>query len=99
MDSTCWAMYGNRRQSTNPETTICYENQLFFLVHEQMEYDWGAKATDNNHIDAMCGLGHEKASDKAQGLVARAAHEGLIRQNAYSITFVPQKLALSVAYE
>jgi hypothetical protein len=89
MDYMCLAMYGNAKQTGNPSTTVCNENQLFFLVNEQEEWDWGARATDNKHIDAMCGLGHEKASSKAQGFVARAAHEGLIKRNAYSITFVP----------
>ena len=97
MDTMCLAMYGNRKQTGNPSTTVCNENQLFFLVNEQEEWDWGARATDNKHIDAVCGLGHEKASSKAQGFVARAAHEGLIKRNAYSVTFVPQKLALPVA--
>lgn len=82
----------------NPATSVCHENQLFFLVHNQTEWDWGAKATDKKHVDSFCGLGHEMASKDAQGFVARAAYHGQIRRNAYSITFVPQKLALPVAY-
>lgn len=82
-------MYGNRKQTENPQTMVCNENQLFFLVDDQQEWNWSAKATDNKHIDAVCGLGHEKATPKSQGLVARAANEGLIRNNAYSVTYVP----------
>ena len=62
-------------------------------MDKQDEWSWGARATNKKHIDSVCGLGHERASENAQGWIARAAHEKKIAKNAYSITFVPQKLS------
>ena len=96
-DSTCIGMFGNSRQFHNTETTLCLENQAFFLVHNQTDWDWSAKATDVNHLDAVCGLGKEKSSMRAKGFLARAAHLDYLKHNIYSITLVPQELALPVA--
>ena len=50
-------------------------------------------------VEAICGLGKEKATSSAQGWIARGVNSGEIRRNACSITLVPQKLALPVAKE
>ena len=96
-DNMCIGMYGNQKQYTNPATTLCMKNQIFFLADDQSEWNWGAKATDKKHIDAICGLGREKSSMRAQGWLARATHLNYLKHNIYSITLVPQKLALPVA--
>ena len=49
------------------------------------------------HLDAVCGLGKEKPSMRAQGFLARAVHLDYLKHNIYSITLVPQDLALPVA--
>ena len=99
MDRTCIGMYGNKRQLNNPETTVCDRNQMFFLVDKQTEWNWSAKATDNKHIEAVCGLGKEDAVPGAQGWISREVLAGGLQKNAYSITLVPQKLALPIARE
>lgn len=96
-DSTCIGMYGNSKQFHNPTTTVCMENQVFFLVDNQTDWDWHAKATDVKHLDAVCGLGKEKSSMRAKGFLARAVHLDHLKHNIYSITLVPQELALPVA--
>jgi len=55
-------MYGTKKQVENPLTSVCNNNQMFFLVNKELEWNWYAKATDKKHIDALCGLGHEKAT-------------------------------------
>ena len=74
-------------------------NQIFLLAEGQSDWSWGARATDRKHIDAICGLGKEKSSMNAQGWLARAAHSDKIEHVAYSITLVPQKLALPIAMD
>lgn len=96
MDHTCIGMSGNKKQRTDPTTTVCKNNQMFLQVTKQDEYDWGKKATDKYSIDGICGLGHEESSEKSQGLIASAAWSKMIARNAYSVTFVPQKLAEKV---
>ena len=88
-DVACYGMAGNRRQFTNPSTTVCVNNQVFFLVDKQDDWNWGADATDNRRVDAVCGLGYEQPSADAVGWLARAANQNLIKRNAYSITLVP----------
>jgi len=81
----------------NRPTTICNHHQVFFYVRNQTEWSWSAQVSDNHHADAVCGLGKEKASPSAQGLIARGVQNGDIKRNAYSITLVPQKLGLPMA--
>jgi hypothetical protein len=33
-DNMCIGMYGNQKQYTNPDTTLCMKNQIFFLADE-----------------------------------------------------------------
>lgn len=63
MDYMCIGMYGNTKQQNDPKSTVCNENQVFFLVDKQDEWSWGARATNKKHIDSVCGLGHERASE------------------------------------
>lgn len=98
-DDMCLGMFGNKKQYENPETTVCMANQIFLLAEGQSDWNWGARATDGKHIDAVCGLGKEKSSMNAQGWLARAAHSDKIKHVAYSITLVPQKLALPIAMD
>lgn len=70
-DRMCIGMFGQKEQRDNPATTVCNDNQIFFLVKNQTEWDWGAKATNQHHFDAVCGLGKEKASASAKGWIAR----------------------------
>ena len=97
MDNSCYGMYGTLKQRSNPETTVCVQNQIFFHVEAQNDWDWGARATNMYHIDGVCGLGKEEASASSQGMVARAAQAGDLKSNSYSIRLVPQTLALPVA--
>lgn len=64
-DYTCIGMAGTRRQYTNPATTVCMSNQIFFLAEYASEWSWGARVSDNKKIDAVCGLGYEKATPDA----------------------------------
>ena len=97
LDDTCYGMYGTLKQRSNPETTVCINGQIFFHVSAQDDWDWGARATNKFHIDGVCGLGKEKASETSQGMIARAVQAGDLKSNAYSIRLVPQTLALPVA--
>ena len=96
-DYMCMGMHGNKKQFTNPSTSICMKNQVFFMVDEQSDWNWGAKVSNGKHVDAICGLGKEKASMRAKGWLARAKHLNLIHKQVYSVTLVPQILALPVA--
>ena len=89
MDDSCYGMYGTLKQRSNPETTVCIQNQIFFHVDAQDDWDWGARATNMYHIDGVCGLGKEKASETSQGMLARASQAGLLKSNSYSIRLVP----------
>ena len=97
LDDTCYGMYGTVKQRANPETTVCISNQVFFHVSAQDDWDWGARATNKQHIDGVCGLGKEKASSNSQGMIARSVQAGDLKSNAYSIRLVPQTLALPIA--
>ena len=89
MDFFCYSMDGNKKQREDPNTKVCFPNQLFFHVNHQDDWDWGARATNMNAIDGICGLGKEKASESSQGLIARAVNRGKLRSNSYSIRLVP----------
>ena len=41
-------------------------------------------------INAVCGLGYEKATADAEGWFAKAVYAGDIKKNIYSVQFVPQ---------
>ena len=84
-DSMCIGMYGNKEQYSNPETTVCQDNQFFFLVTSQDGWNWSAQATLDDKISAVCGLGYEKASADAEGWLARAVYSGDIKKNIYSV--------------
>ena len=62
------------------------------------DFDWSEQVTNKKFLNAICGLGNEKATETSQGMVASAAFAGLIDRNAYSITLVPQKLAGDIAH-
>jgi hypothetical protein len=94
MDKMCIGMYGSRHQMSNSNTTVCSHDQIFFLVQNQTDWDWGAKTSNNFYVDAVCGLGKEKAEPGAQGWIAKAVQSGVIKHNTYSVTLVPQKLSL-----
>jgi len=96
-DSMCFGMFGNREQFENPETTVCMNNQFFLLADSQIDYDWSSKATNDKHIDSICGLGKEKSSMTAKGWLARAAHNGDLKNLVYSLTLVPQSLHEPIA--
>ena len=69
-------------------------SQNFFLVDEELSWDWSSQVGNQAKIDAVCGLGYEKANADAQGWLARAIYEReqFKWQNIYSIQLVPQKL-------
>ena len=96
-DYMCMGMFGNKKMYTNPSTTVCMNNQVFFLAEEQTEWNFGGKASDAKHLDAICGLGKEKASPTALGWLARAKQMNYLDNQIYSVTLVPQKLALPIA--
>ena len=58
-DSMCIGMFGNKKQYTNPETTVCLSSQTFFLANSESDWNWSGRATDTKHIEAICGLGKE----------------------------------------
>jgi len=100
MDKICLGMYGTSKQQTNnPKTQVCKSKQVFFKVSEVNDFDWSEQVTNRKFLNAVCGLGNEKATDKAQGLIASAAFHGLIDRNAYSITLTPQKLAGDISHD
>lgn len=69
--------------------------QNFFLVSDQFEYDWPARVKNDKHIDAICGLGKEKATSTAEGWLARAVYLGEGFKNIYSVQYVPPSLTYS----
>ena len=88
-DSMCIGMWGNRDQFKDPETSVCQDNQFFFLVTSQDGWNWSAQATLDSKINAVCGLGYEKATPDAEGWLAKAVYTGDISKNVYSVQFVP----------
>ena len=71
-DKVCMGGWVKRRVNTYAESTVCMNDQVFFHADSLSEYDWPARATDKRHINAICGLGKEKTSNKAMGIMARA---------------------------
>jgi len=61
------------------------EQQPFFLIMETVDWNWSAKATNIKYLDAVCGLGKEKADKRAKGWIARAVSDDLLKNNTYSI--------------
>ena len=51
------------------------DNQHFFLVDEELTWDWSSQVGEQAKIDAICGLGYEKAGPHVQGWLARAIYE------------------------
>jgi len=88
-DNMCIGMFGTSEQYSDPHTTVCQDAQPFFLVMETLDWNWSAKATNIKYIDSVCGLGMEKADKRAQGWIARAAYDGQMKNNTYSIQLVP----------
>jgi hypothetical protein len=43
-------------------------------VENTVDYNWSAKATDIKYFESICGLGKEKSSSDAQGIIARAVN-------------------------
>ena len=78
-DYMCIGQYGSKASIyKDPRTTVCMDDQVFFLVGQQLDWNWSAKATDVKYIDSVCGLGKEKLSPYPEGWIARAVHEGHI---------------------
>ena len=69
------------------------DQQPFFLVENTVDWNWSAKATDVKYFESICGLGKEDPSEDAQGIIARAVNQGLLKNNTYSVALVPQVLA------
>ena len=92
-DTACIGGWLKRKSATFKEETICMNNQIFFHADRLSEYDWPARATNKRHINAICGLGKEKTSGEAVGMLARAKKMNLIDSQTYSVTLVPQELA------
>ena len=74
-DNMCIGMYGLSSQVKDPHTTVCMRNQNFFLVDKQLSWDWSSQVSKQAKIDAVCGIGYEKANADAQGWLARAIYE------------------------
>ena len=58
-------------------------------MENTVDYNWSAKATDIKYFESICGLGKEKSSSDAQGMIARAVNQDLLKNNTYSVTLVP----------
>ena len=71
-DKLCIGGYVNRKQATFADQTVCMNDQIFFHADRISEYNWPARATNSRHINAICGLGKEKTTGKALGIMARA---------------------------
>ena len=47
-DYMCVGQYGNKASIyKDPYTTVCLEEQAFFLVEKQIDWNWSSKANDN----------------------------------------------------
>ena len=88
-DTMCIAHYGTFEEFTEPTTTICSKDQQFLLVTTMSRWNWSMKATDTKYIDSVCGLGKERANSEAKGWLAKAANEGKIAKQVYSINLIP----------
>ena len=98
-DFTCLSMMGTKKQASDDQTKVCNRDQKFFMVNNMTEWDWDGRVAHNYYADAVCGLGKEKASNDSESFIARAVYNEDIKRNAYSVTLVPQKLALPIAMD